>query len=116
MALLGVLFDFNKSTLKPESDAVLERVGGLMTKDPALRAEIQGHTDDVGTAEYNVTLSQARAASVVAWLTTHGIQADRLTSKGYGLTMPIADNKTDEGRAKNRRVEIADLRCQPKTP
>jgi outer membrane protein OmpA-like peptidoglycan-associated protein len=116
VALLGVLFDFNKSTLKPESDAVLERVGVLMTKDRTLRAEIQGHTDNVGAADYNVTLSQARAASVAAWLTTHGIQADRLTSKGYGLTMPIADNKTDEGRAKNRRVEIADLRCQPKTP
>ncbi len=114
VALTGVLFDFNKSTLKPESDAVLQRVDGLMAKDPALHAEIQGHTDNVGTPEYNVTLSQARAASVAAWLTSHGIAADRLTAKGYGLTMPVADNKTDEGRARNRRVEIADLKCQPK--
>ena len=116
VALIGVLFDFNKSTLKPESDAVLERVGGLMAKDSALQAEIQGHTDNVGTPEYNVKLSQARAASVAAWLTSHGVATDRMTAKGYGLTMPIADNKTDEGRARNRRVEIADLRCHPKNP
>ena len=116
VALIGVLFDFNKSTLKPELDAVLERVRGLMAKDSVLQAEIQGHTDNVGTPEYNVTLSQARAASVTAWLTSHGVAATWLTAKGYGLTMPVADNKTDEGRAKNRRVEIADLRCHPKTP
>jgi outer membrane protein OmpA-like peptidoglycan-associated protein len=116
VALTGVLFDFNKSTLKPESDAVLQRVDGLIAKDPALHAEIQGHTDNVGTPEYNMTLSQARAASVATWLTTHGIPADRLAAKGYGLTMPIADNGNDEGRAKNRRVEIADPRCKPKTP
>ncbi len=116
VALTGVLFDFNKSTLKPESDAVLKRVGGLMAKDAALRVEIQGHTDNVGTPEYNLTLSQARAASVAAWLVSHGVAANRLTAKGYGLTMPVADNKTDEGRARNRRVEIADLRCRPKSP
>jgi OmpA-OmpF porin, OOP family len=116
VALTGVLFDFNKSTLKPESDAVLQRVDGLMTKDPGLHAEIQGHTDNVGTPEYNVTLSQARAASVAAWLTSHGVATDRLTAKGYGLTMPVADNKTDEGRARNRRVEVADLNCHPKNP
>lgn len=116
VALTGVLFDFNKATLKPESDSVLQRADVLMAKDPALRVEIQGHTDNVGTPEYNVTLSQARAASVVAWLTSHGIEADRLTAKGYGLTMPVADNMTDEGRARNRRVEIADLNCQPKIP
>ncbi len=116
VALTGVLFDFNKSTLKPESDAVLQRVDGLMANDPTLHAEIQGHTDNVGTPEYNVTLSQARAASVAAWLTSHGIAADRLTAKGFGLTMPVADNKTDEGRARNRRVEIADLKCHAKSP
>jgi OOP family OmpA-OmpF porin len=102
--------------LKPESDAVLQRADGLMAKEPALHAEIQGHTDNVGTPEYNVALSQARAASVVVWLTSHGIAADRLTPKGYGLTMPVADNKTEEGRAKNRRVEIADPQCHPKIP
>lgn len=116
VALTGVLFDFNKATLKPESDAVLQRVGGLMTKDPGLHAEIQGHTDNVGTPDYNVALSHARAASVAVWLTSHGVAADRLTAKGYGLTMPVADNRTDEGRAKNRRVEIADLKCRVRAP
>jgi OmpA-OmpF porin, OOP family len=111
--LLGVLFDFNKATLRPESDAVLERVRDLLDKDTTLNVEVQGHTDDVGTAPYNLALSDARAASVVAWLTQHGVAPGRLSPKGYGLTMPIADNKTDEGRAKNRRVEIADKACKP---
>jgi len=114
VALLGVLFDFNKSTLKPESDPVLERVRAMMGKDTALHAEIQGHTDNVGTPEYNQTLSEARAAAVVGWLTGHGVKSDRLAAKGYGLTAPIADNRTDEGRAANRRVEIAKPGCSSK--
>jgi OOP family OmpA-OmpF porin len=114
VVLLGVLFDFNKSTLKPESDPVLERVQAMMAKDAALHAEIQGHTDNVGTPEYNQTLSEARAASVVSWLTGHGVKSDRLAAKGYGLTAPIADNRTDEGRAANRRVEIAKPGCSSK--
>jgi outer membrane protein OmpA-like peptidoglycan-associated protein len=75
--------------------------------------EIQGHTDNVGGDAYNQTLSEARARSVMAWLTQHGVAAARMTAKGYGKTMPIADNGTDEGRMKNRRVEIADPRCKP---
>jgi OmpA-OmpF porin, OOP family len=114
VALTGVLFDFNKSTLKPESDAVLEKVHDLLGKDSALKLEVQGHTDDVGTDAYNQTLSEARAASVVAWLTQHGIASGRLSSKGYGKMMPVADNKTDEGRAKNRRVEIFNPACTPR--
>jgi OmpA-OmpF porin, OOP family len=114
VVLLGVLFDFNKSTLKPESDPVLERVQAMMGKDTALHAEIQGHTDNVGTPEYNQTLSEARAAAVVSWLTGHGVKSDRLAAKGYGLTVPIADNRSDEGRAKNRRVEIANPGCSAK--
>ena len=92
---------------------MLERVRDLLDKDKTLNVEVQGHTDDVGTAPYNLALSDARAASVVAWLTQHGVAPGRLSPKGYGLTMPIADNKTDEGRAKNRRVEIADKACKP---
>jgi len=109
-----VLFDFNKSTLKAESDPVLERVRAMMGKDTALHAEIQGHTDNVGTPEYNQTLSEARAAAVVGWLTGHGVKSDRLAAKGYGLTVPVADNRTDEGRAANRRVEIAKPGCSAK--
>ena len=114
VVLLGLLFDFNKSTLKPESDPVLERVRVMMDKDTALHAEIQGHTDNVGTPEYNQTLSEARAAAVVGWLARHGVKSDRLVAKGYGLTAPIADNRTDEGRAANRRVEIAKPGCSSK--
>ncbi len=111
VALYGVLFDFNKATLKPESDAVLARVAALMSKAPALALEVQGHTDAVGDDAYNQTLSEARAKSVRDWLVAHNVAASRLSSKGYGKTRPVADNRTDEGRAKNRRVEIADPAC-----
>ncbi len=115
VALYGVLFDFNKSTLQPSSDAVLEPVANLMAADKTLKLEVQGHTDNVGNDAYNQTLSEARAKAVVTWLTQHGVAADRLSSKGYGKTKPIADNGSDEGRARNRRVEIADPRCSPKS-
>jgi outer membrane protein OmpA-like peptidoglycan-associated protein len=114
VALYGVLFDFNKSTLKPDSDPVLERVLDLLKKDATLKIEVQGHTDNVGGDAYNQKLSESRAASVAAWLTGHGIATDRLTSKGYGKTMPVASNNDDAGRAKNRRVEIAKPGCAPK--
>jgi outer membrane protein OmpA-like peptidoglycan-associated protein len=114
VALYGVLFDFNKSTLQPLSEPVLQQIDSLLTKDATLKVEIQGHTDNVGNDAYNQTLSEARARAVVAWLTQHGVAAARLTAKGYGKTMPIADNGTDAGRAKNRRVEIADPRCKAK--
>jgi outer membrane protein OmpA-like peptidoglycan-associated protein len=114
VALYGVFFDFNKSTLQPASDPVLQQIDSLLVKNATLKLEIQGHTDNVGNDAYNQTLSEARALSVVAWLTQHGIAATRLTAKGYGKTKPIADNGTDAGRAKNRRVEIADLRCTAK--
>ena len=114
VALYGVLFDFNKSTLQPSSDAALQPAASLMAADKALKLEIQGHTDNVGNDAYNQTLSEARAKAVGTWLTQHGVAADRLTAKGYGKTKPVADNGSDEGRAKNRRVEIADPRCTPK--
>jgi len=114
VALYGVLFDFNKSTLQPSSDAALQPAANIMAADKTLKLEIQGHTDNVGNDAYNQTLSEARAKAVVTWLTQHGVAADRLTAKGYGKTKPVADNGSDEGRAKNRRVEIADPGCSPK--
>jgi len=114
VALTGLLFDFNKATLKPESDGVLQNVLALLTKDPPLKLEVQGHTDNVGDSKYNQTLSEQRAAAVVTWLSQHGIAAGRLSSSGYGMTRPVADNKTDDGRAKNRRVEIVNLACKTK--
>ncbi len=113
VAIYGVLFDFNKSTLQPASDAVLQQVADLLAKDKTLQIEVQGHTDNVGGDAYNQTLSEARARAVADWLTKHGVAAARLTSHGYGKTKPVADNNNDEGRAKNRRVEIADPACAP---
>jgi outer membrane protein OmpA-like peptidoglycan-associated protein len=114
VAIYGVLFDFNKSTLQPASDPVLQKILDLLKKTPALKLEIQGHTDNVGNDAYNQTLSEARAKAVVTWLTQNGVAAARLTAKGFGKTRPIADNATDAGRAKNRRVEIAVPGCTAK--
>ncbi len=111
VALYGVLFDFNKSTLQAASDPVLQKVADILLKDPALKVEVQGHTDTVGSDAYNRTLSEERARTVMDWLVKHGTPAARLTAQGYGKTRPVADNGTDEGRAKNRRVEIANPAC-----
>jgi outer membrane protein OmpA-like peptidoglycan-associated protein len=84
-------------------------VVALLKANPNLKLSIQGHTDSIGGHDYNVTLSQARAAAVVAMLKTQGIAAARLTSAGFGPDKPIAPNDTDVGRAKNRRVELVKL-------
>jgi len=112
VALYGVLFDFNKSTLQPASDGALQQVSALMAANPSLKIEIQGHTDNVGGDAYNQTLSEARAHSVMTWLMADNVAAARMTAVGYGKMMPVADNNTDEGRMKNRRVEIADPSCK----
>lgn len=111
VALYGIHFDFNKATLRPDSDPVLQKVLSLLNARPALTLEVQGHTDNVGGADYNQKLSEARARTVVAWLTAKGIAAGRLSAHGYGLTKPVADNDSDEGRAKNRRVELEKQGC-----
>jgi OOP family OmpA-OmpF porin len=113
VALYGVLFDFNKSSLLPSSDAALQPAANMLAADKTLKVEVQGHNYNVGNDAYNQTLSDARPKSA-AWLTQHGVAADRLTAKGYAKTKPVADNGSDEGRAKNRRVEIADPGCSPK--
>jgi OOP family OmpA-OmpF porin len=111
--LYDVFFDFNKATLKPESDSVLDKVAAMLKTDASIKADVEGHTDSVGSDDYNLKLSDARAASVRNWLVRHGIDAARLTSKGYGKSRPVADNGTDAGRARNRRVEQAKLSCKP---
>jgi len=112
VALYGLLFDFNRSAMQAASDPLLQQIHSLLTKDTRLQLVIQGHTDDVGNDAYNQKLSEARAHAVVTWLRQHGIAATRLSAKGYGRTKPVADNHTDVGRAKNRRVEIADPNCK----
>ena len=109
VALYGIYFDTDSSVPRPESDATLQNVLQLLKADVGLKLEVQGHTDDTGTPDHNAALSDARAASVRQWLVAHGIAAARLASKGYGSTRPVADNRTPEGKAKNRRVELAGL-------
>lgn len=102
---LRVLFDTNKYVVKPEFNAEIEGVAKLMKEYPTSTVEIQGHTDSRGSAELNEKLSANRAKAVADILTnTYGISADRISSKGYGASQPVADNKTVEGRAKNRRT------------
>jgi len=110
--LYGVNFDFNEATLRSESDSVLQQVLSLLHADATLKFEIGGHTDDVGKAAYNQDLSQRRADAVKAWFVAHGITADRLTTKGYGDTVPLVPNTSDVNRAKNRRVEMKKPGCQ----
>jgi outer membrane protein OmpA-like peptidoglycan-associated protein len=106
IALYGITFDTGRATLQPGSEQVLGEILTLLKERADWRLEVQGHTDNVGAAAANQALSEQRARTVVAWLTKNGIAAGRLTAKGYGDTQPVADNGTDEGRAKNRRVEL----------
>jgi len=109
--LYGVNFDFNKATLRPDSEPVLQQVLALFAQQPGLSAEIGGHTDNVGGAAYNVKLSQDRANAVKAWLIGHGVAATRLTARGYGDTIPLVPNTSDPNRARNRRVELKRPAC-----
>jgi OOP family OmpA-OmpF porin len=103
----GIFFDFAKSAIKPESEPALREVAKLLSTNPALRVWVVGHTDNVGSAESNMTLSSPRAAAVVAYLTQKlGTDARRLTPHGPGPYAPLATNNTEEGRARNRRVEL----------
>jgi len=107
ITLRGIYFDFDKATIKPESKPALEAAAKMLNENPTINVEIQGHTDSKGSDSYNLSLSDRRAASVVAYLVQNlGIDMSRLTSRGYGESMPIATNDTDAGRAMNRRVEF----------
>ncbi|MBP5351080.1 MAG: OmpA family protein [Fibrobacterales bacterium] len=103
--LKDVNFDTGKATLKPGSFAKLDPVAEGMIKNPNVRIEIAGHTDDVGNDESNMKLSQARAEAVRNYLVKKGVPADRLTARGYGETQPKVSNATKEGKAMNRRTE-----------
>lgn len=105
----GITFDVGKSTIKPESMSEINRIVKLMTDNPDLKFSVEGHTDSTGNATGNQTLSEARSKAIIDKLVELGIAADRLTSSGKGQTTPIADNETDEGRAKNRRVEFVKI-------
>lgn len=106
---LYVNFDFAKATLRPDAAPVIAQVVKLMQDNPALKLSIDGHTDDIGANDFNLKLSQARAAAMVSALVAQGIAADRLQSAGFGEDKPMADNNAPDGRAKNRRVELVKL-------
>ncbi|MCW3118484.1 MAG: flagellar motor protein MotB [Chitinophagaceae bacterium] len=106
IVLNNIFFDVNKFELKPESQVELEKVIQLLRDNPTLKIEISGHTDNVGKPAANLALSNNRSKSVVNYLITNGISSQRLSFKGFGETQPVADNKTEEGKAKNRRTEL----------
>ncbi len=109
IALYGINFDFNKSDLKPESQATIEQIAKLLKDDQKLKILVVGHTDNVGAFPFNMDLSQHRASAVVnALVTQQGIDKGRLTPVGVASACPVAPNKTEEGRAKNRRVELVE--------
>jgi OOP family OmpA-OmpF porin len=102
-----IQFDFNKATIKPESHGLLDELVSVIKENAFIKKiSIEGHTDSDGGDKYNMKLSDGRAKAVMAYFTEHGIDASRLTAKGFGETKPIGDNKTDEGKEQNRRVEF----------
>lgn len=105
----GITFDVGKATIKPESMGEINRIVQLMNENPDLKFSVEGHTDSTGNPTSNQTLSEQRSQAIVAKLVELGIAQDRLTAVGKGQNNPIADNSTDEGRAKNRRVEFVKM-------
>ena len=104
------LYDSNSSYIRTEAYPLLDEVASILEKNPKMEVEVQGHTDNTGSAQYNQWLSEKRAQKVKDYLVSKGIDPSRLEAKGYGLTQPVASNATEEGRAQNRRVELKRLR------
>jgi OOP family OmpA-OmpF porin len=106
VAVYGIHFDTGKATILPDSENALGEIVKLLQQNADLQLKVEGHTDNQGNATANQALSERRAQAVVAWLTAHGVQATRLSAKGLGQSKPVADNGSEEGRGKNRRVEL----------
>jgi outer membrane protein OmpA-like peptidoglycan-associated protein len=106
VALYGLFFDTGKADIKPDSNAQLDQMAATLKAQPALKVLIVGHTDNAGAVDANLTLSQGRAQAVVAALTQRGIAANRLQARGVANFAPVASNAGEDGRAKNRRVEM----------
>ena len=107
VSIYGIYFDTDKSEIKPDSKPTLDEVASVLKIDRGLKLEVSGHTDNTGDKTHNMKLSEARAQSVVkALVGSYGIDAKRLSAKGYGDTKPVAPNTSDENKAKNRRVEL----------
>ena len=109
ISIYGIYFDFDKAEIKPQSAAAIKEIATLLKNNPNLRLFIVGHTDNKGGLDYNIDLSRKRADAVVAVLVEeHGIDSARVTPRGLGFLAPVASNKTEEGRAKNRRVQLVE--------
>ncbi len=106
LSMSDILFDVDKASLKPDLKTSLARVAGILTVYQELNVSVEGHTDNTGSEEHNLKLSEQRAKNVLEFLVEQGIDSSRLTSKGYGMSRPVADNATKEGRQKNRRVDL----------
>jgi OmpA-OmpF porin, OOP family len=109
VAVYGIEFATGKADLLPAADGPLQQMLILMKNNAGLKLRVEGHTDNVGARAMNQRLSEQRAAAVVAWLVSHGVAKDRLTAQGFADTKPVEDNSTEEGRAKNRRVELVKI-------
>jgi OOP family OmpA-OmpF porin len=109
VAVYGIHFATGQATIQPDSEQTLGEIAKLLMASPDLKLRIEGYTDNVGSAASNLALSDKRAQAVVAWLTGKGIAGARLSAKGFGQTNPVGDNTTEEGRAKNRRVELVKM-------
>lgn len=110
LVLEGVNFDFDKSAIRQEDLDSIDKDVASLDSWGNVNIEVAGHTDSRGSDEYNMKLSQRRANAVRNYLASKGIAADRLFAKGYGESQPVADNATDEGRFKNRRVELVEMK------
>jgi OmpA-OmpF porin, OOP family len=106
-------FEFDKDKIRPESFPILDAVTDVLKQNPKIKLEIQGHTDNKGAPDYNKRLSDRRAASVKKYLAQHGIDESRLTSRGYGMEVPLVPNTTDQNRALNRRVQFVRTEGNP---
>jgi len=106
IAIYGIHFDTGKAAILPDSEMILEQISKVMQDNPDMKLAVEGHTDNQGSAAANQTLSEKRAQAVVAWLVQQGVAANRLAARGLGQTKPVEDNSTEDGRAKNRRVEL----------
>ena len=106
LSMSDILFDVDKATLKSDLQTSLAKIAGILSVYQELDVSVEGHTDNTGTAEHNMKLSEQRAQNVLDFLVKQGIEGKRLSAKGYGMTMPVADNATKEGRQKNRRVDL----------
>jgi OmpA-OmpF porin, OOP family len=110
VSIYGIYFDFDKADIKPESEPTIAEIAKFLKEQPDLKVFIVGHTDNEGSLEYNIDLSKQRAKSVVSKLINdHGIEPSRLIPEGLGFLAPVASNRTEEGRAKNRRVELVEF-------